>query len=68
MLLDPNPCPPLLQLFETVVLHEGFIAKQRINIGSKQSTDKTNDESEIRIRQKQRIVAPEDFLGVKQHH
>ena len=36
--------------------------------GNKQKTNKTYDESEMMIGQKQRTVTPGDPLSVKQHH
>ena len=57
VLLDSNPRPFLLQWFETFCSHEAFLTHQSINTGNKQIADNTF-ESEMKTRQKQRILTP----------
>ena len=65
--LGARPRPLLLLWFETFGPPKGFLTDQWINTENNQLTDKTYGESEIRTRQKQCIVTPEDPWSVKQH-
>ena len=59
---------PSASMVQTVGPHDlSFLDHQIIKTENEQITDKIYDESEMRIRQKQRIMTPEDPCGVKQH-